>query len=287
LKQYLQAYVHYGQSNWAELLPFAEFHANSTVTAATGISPFFATRGYHPRTGLEPAGPHPSNWKAARDSRAADALIERIAQLKSFLTWNIRWAQSKMEDQANCHRLPAPQFIVCDQVMLDARNMRTCQKSHGLAPRHIGPFTILSDYGDGKSYKLDFTSHKDLSKVYPVFHPWLLHPVDGCPLPGQRQDPQGPVKVDNKGNLYEVEDILDAKVDGCRVDPHTRKKGMLKYLVKWLGYDKPDWVWYPDVTGAAELVARYHKRHPEVAMPDAFKYPERHDEQLAYLWING
>ena len=55
LKQYIRAFVHYDQKDWAELLPLAEFHANSTITAATGISPFFATKGYNPRSGLEPA----------------------------------------------------------------------------------------------------------------------------------------------------------------------------------------------------------------------------------------
>jgi hypothetical protein len=46
-----------------------------------------------------------------------------------------------------------------------------------------------------------------------VFYLWLLHPYDDHPLVGQRQEPQGPVDVDEEGDLYEVEDILDSKVD--------------------------------------------------------------------------
>jgi hypothetical protein len=70
--------------------------------------------------------------------------------------------------------------------MLNARNIRTRQKSHSLAPKHISPFTVIDDYGDSKSYKLDFSNHEDPSKVYLIFHLWLLHLVDGHPLPGQR-----------------------------------------------------------------------------------------------------
>jgi hypothetical protein len=83
----------------------------------------------------------------------------------------------------------------------------------------------------------DFSDHEDLSQVYPVFHPWLLHPYDDHPLVGQRQEPQGPVDVDEEGDLYEVEDILDSKVDRRRKDTQTGKKGVLRYLIKWTGWD--------------------------------------------------
>jgi hypothetical protein len=63
---------------------------NSELTPATSLSPFKATKGYMPRSGLEP----PASTKhvagtALRDIKAADHLIERIAKLKEFLTWNL------------------------------------------------------------------------------------------------------------------------------------------------------------------------------------------------------
>jgi hypothetical protein len=54
LKQYLRAYVNYEQDNWALFLPIAEFEANSSISASTGVSPFMATKGYQPRSGHEP-----------------------------------------------------------------------------------------------------------------------------------------------------------------------------------------------------------------------------------------
>ena len=48
LEQYLRLYCNYQQDNWSELLPLAEFAYNNAPSATTGVSPFFANKGYHP-----------------------------------------------------------------------------------------------------------------------------------------------------------------------------------------------------------------------------------------------
>src|SRR5258707_15230578 len=48
LEQYLWGYMNYQQDNWATLLPMAEFTYNNSMNATTGVSPFFANKGYHP-----------------------------------------------------------------------------------------------------------------------------------------------------------------------------------------------------------------------------------------------
>ena len=48
LEQYLQIYCNYQQDNWHSLLPIAEFCYNSTLSSTTGVTPFFANKGYHP-----------------------------------------------------------------------------------------------------------------------------------------------------------------------------------------------------------------------------------------------
>jgi len=54
LEQYLRVYYNYQQDNWADLLPLAEFTYNNTPSATTGVSPFFANRGYHPNISVYP-----------------------------------------------------------------------------------------------------------------------------------------------------------------------------------------------------------------------------------------
>ena len=54
LQQYLRGYVNYQQDNWVELLTMAEFSYNNTISATTGITPFFALYGQHPRYVIKP-----------------------------------------------------------------------------------------------------------------------------------------------------------------------------------------------------------------------------------------
>ena len=54
LKEYLRAFCNYQQNDWYDWLPFAEFEVNSAVSSSTTIVPFLATKGYIPRSGLEP-----------------------------------------------------------------------------------------------------------------------------------------------------------------------------------------------------------------------------------------
>ena len=48
LEQYLRVYCNYQQDNWSKLLPLVEFAYNNTPNATTGVTPFFANKGYHP-----------------------------------------------------------------------------------------------------------------------------------------------------------------------------------------------------------------------------------------------
>src|SRR5882724_1774553 len=54
LEQYLRVYCNYQQDNWSELLPLAEFAYNNTPNATTGITPFFANKGYHLNLNVHP-----------------------------------------------------------------------------------------------------------------------------------------------------------------------------------------------------------------------------------------
>ena len=54
LNQYLRIYCNYQQDNWYELLALAEFAYNNAPSATTGISPFFANKGYHPNITVHP-----------------------------------------------------------------------------------------------------------------------------------------------------------------------------------------------------------------------------------------
>ena len=54
LEQYLRIFCNYQQDNWHSLLPLAEFAYNNTPSATTGVSLFFANKGYHPNLTIHP-----------------------------------------------------------------------------------------------------------------------------------------------------------------------------------------------------------------------------------------
>jgi hypothetical protein len=273
LKQYLRAYVNYEQDNWALFLPMAEFEANSSISATTGMSPFQATKGYEPRSGLEPAPPRDAPTAPARsDQQAADYLAEKINRLREFLRDNIKWAQAKQAEYANAHRLPAPEFRVGDYVMLDSRNIRTTRPSQTLDFKNRGPYKIIRAI-DNMAYELDLPH--GLHRIHNVFHPWLLHKVE-APLPSQVVDPEGHVEAADPNieddTEYVVEAILQSRTDSEQRDPgDRRRKGLLQYLVKWANYpegpDNPSWEPYLNVVDCADLVYAYHRDNPSKPGP--------------------
>ena len=62
LEQYLHVYCNYQQDNWSELLSLMEFAYNNAPSATTGVSPFFANKGYHPNITVHPECNIASSW---------------------------------------------------------------------------------------------------------------------------------------------------------------------------------------------------------------------------------
>ena len=87
LKQYLRAFISYSQDNWVDFLPIAEFEANSDKNASSGIAPFLLTKGYVPRSGLEPQSPWAGSatQRAKREVIAADDFISKIDKMREYL----------------------------------------------------------------------------------------------------------------------------------------------------------------------------------------------------------
>lgn len=85
VKGYLRNYVNY--------LPDAEFMANNFVNESIGITPFFANKGYHPRTGLEPPRTYEGRGKA--EIEKADKITERVKNMREWLQDQLVWAQEE------------------------------------------------------------------------------------------------------------------------------------------------------------------------------------------------
>ena len=53
MERHLRTFVNYQQDDWSEKLAMAKFAANNNQSASTKLSPFFATKSFHPRMSFD------------------------------------------------------------------------------------------------------------------------------------------------------------------------------------------------------------------------------------------
>jgi hypothetical protein len=253
LEQYLRAYCNYQQDNWTELLSMAEFSYNSNSSSSTGVTPFFANYGYHPKYDLvlKPdlaPPPVPAHL---------EVFTTKLRNLEDHLRTEIAFSQSIHQEQADRQRLPAPDYRPGDYVWLLRRHIHTTRPSSKLDFKRLGRFKILERISS-HAYRLELpaTMH-----CHPVFHVSLLEPAATDPLPGQVQPPSPPVIVDDD-EFYDIQNILDSR----------RHYNELQYLVQWEGYDAPTWepasdLTHPDFPDTIDLIHAFHARYPRKPRP--------------------
>lgn len=268
LKQYLRTYINYAQDNWVDLLPLAEFEANSAVNETTKVSPFMATKGYNPRSGLEPPRPWTAvNPAASQRGQDADKFIEDISRNREWLKKQMQLSQALYAEQANRRRLPAPKIVPGDRVMLDRRFIETKRPSSSLDYKNLGPFEVIRAIND-QAYELDLP--ESMRGIHPVFHSRLLHPVSGEGYPGQAQTPQSPVEIEG-AEEWEALSVADSRINRRKIDPVTGEKWLLEYRVLYKGHDDynqaPDWQPYDDLEHMPYLVADFHHVFPNKPGP--------------------
>lgn len=110
-------------------------------------------------------------------------------------------------------------------------------------------------------------------KIFPVFHPWLLHLHKTTPLEGQIQEPPGPVNVSEPEEEQEwwVSEIVDSRLHKGMKDHVTGKKGLLQYKVHYPGWPEwnanPAWQPYWDFDDCQHLAHEFHQKHPRKPGP--------------------
>ena len=247
LEQYFRIYCDYQQTDWASLLPLAEFSYNNSKHSATTLSPFFANYGFHPTMSLLPTSPD-------SQTPAADSYIQQLQHAQLVLQRELLKARSAMEVSANRRRRPAPLLIPGQLVWLLRRNISTTRPSSKLDVRRLGPFPISGQVGSS-SFRLDLppTMH-----IHPVFHVSLLEPHVPNTFPGRVETIPPPIHVDGLPE-FEVREILDSR--------WRRRK--LQYFVDWVGYDISERSWQPvnNLNNAKSAIDDFHSRFPSRPHP--------------------
>jgi len=252
LEQYLRIFCNYQQDNWSEILPLAEFTYNNSPSATTGVTPFFANKGYHPNITVFPE-------RELASVKAREFVID-LEELHAELRKQMAAAQKRYQGPADRRREPAPDFRVGQQVYVRAENISTTRPSKKLSEKYLGPFKIIAHPGT-HSFTLRLPEH--LRAIHPVFHVSQLEPSLPNTIPNRTQPPPPPVEI-NDDIEYEIAEILDSKID-------NRRKCKLLYFVRWAGYEGTDeensWLPANELDHAQEIVLDFHTRYPNKPGP--------------------
>ncbi|GAA5831545.1 hypothetical protein JCM3770_005006, partial [Rhodotorula araucariae] len=218
---------------WAQLLPLVEFALNTSISSATGLTPFETIHGFVPAS-------MPALVAGARGPDGAFAERARLNALRA--TDAIIASRVSMVHQANKHRRDdAGVFRVGDLVYLSTTSLKFPEYLAGkFLPRYVGPYEIVAADEGISSYTLALPPHL---KIHPTFHASRLRPHDKnddvrFPL---RSFPEPPPVVPASDHAddaeYEVEKVVAVK------GPASRRL----FKVRWLGYSPSADLWRPEV----------------------------------------
>jgi len=247
LEQYLRVYCNYQQDNWSELLPLAEFAYNNAPSATTGVSPFFANKGYHPNLLVYPE--QDIAFSCIRD------FVVDLDKLQSTLKEEIAKAQRQYQPSADSRQQQPLDFQVREPVFVKSHYFQITRPLKKLSEKYLGPYEIIAQ----PSPQL-FTLHlpDTMRAVHPMFHVSMLEPATPNTFQ-QRSKPLPAPVIINEEPEYEISKIVDSKIDRWRACK-------LLYKVIWLGYEdtKNDSEWLPatELEHAKELVNNFHLKYP-------------------------
>jgi hypothetical protein len=106
---------------------------------------------------------------------AVNKLIEATGQATALAQQSIKRANERMTANVNKSRRDI-QFQVGDLVLLSTANLRLplgTKRIKKLAPKFIGPFSILERIAEGRAYRLELPPHM---RLRPPFHVSSLRP---------------------------------------------------------------------------------------------------------------
>jgi len=252
LEQYLWVYCNYQQDNWSELLSLAEFAYNNAPSATTGVSPFFANKGYHPNLSVHLE-------RDIASSHACDFVLN-LDELQDTLKEEITKAQRQYQPSADSRRQQPLDFQVGQSVFVRSQYFQTTCPSKKLSEKYLRPYEIIAQ-PSLQSFTLRLP--ETMRAVHPVFHVSMLEPATPNTFQQCSEPPPAPVIIDREPE-YEISKIVDFKID-------RRRACKLLYKVIWLGYKDTDndseWLPATELEHAKELLNDFHLKYPSKLGP--------------------
>ncbi|KAI2649346.1 Transposon Tf2-9 polyprotein [Labeo rohita] len=221
LGRLLRTLAAHNPDSWCENLRWAEYAYNSLPSSATGLSPFHACLGYQP--------PVFSSQEVEASVPSVQALISRCRRTWRKVRQALCQTRKRTRRAANRHRSRAPRYVCGQRVWLSTRNLPLQPPSRKLAPKFIGPFSIVKVLNP-VAVRLRLPNY--LRRVHPVFHVSCIKPVN---RPPSRPSPPSPPVIVENPSVFKVKKLLAVR---------PRGRGF-QYLVDWEGYGPEERSWIP------------------------------------------
>ena len=268
VEEMMRGFTENRHHGWDKYLVAAEFQYNNSVHTAHGYTPFYLDTGQHSYD------PHASIFakhmdKLYKDHMILEHNINEYSQASEFLTeWEeaLQLAQMKLIEAAESmtrqesSKTKPKQFEEGDQVWLDTSCLKLPNVRGKLAPptkfdkRRFGPYKILRVLSNGRAYELELPSNQHFHPVQPVSR---LEPVLESDIfpDAHKEIPPLPV-IKDSGQEFEVDRILNFRMDGNRK----------KYLVRFKGHSEKADEWLPlsNLRNAMEKIQEYHNENDPI-----------------------
>ena len=239
LEDMLRAYVSYEQNDWDQHLTAAEIAINNSQQTSTKFSPYFLNYGRHPEFPLTRIIKGMSTDQI--HNPVAGEAYHQISQYVQMAKENLEQARQRQGHFTNLKRTETT-FEVGQKVYLATNNLKMDNQAPKLAPKFIGPFTIIEKVGE-VAYKLELPR---TMSIHPVFHvsKLRLYKDQSEKFPSRLPDITRPLPIVRESNEqmeWEVDRIVDHRYRG------KGKSKRLEYLVLWKGYPDYERTWQKEI----------------------------------------
>ena len=198
-------YCNYQQNNWFDLLSLMEFAFNNAPSATTGISPFFANKGYHFNLTVH-------SERNLASARAYDFAVD-LQKLQSELRKQIASAQKRYQEPADVRRTPPPEVRVEDEVFVKAKFFRTTRSSSKLSEKALESYKVIAQ-AKPQFYTLQLL--QQFKAVHFVYHISILKPHRSSSISERTESSPSPVEIEEDFK-FKISEVVDSKLDKrCR-----------------------------------------------------------------------
>ena len=171
----------------------------------TGVSPFFANKGYHPNIVVHPE-------RNLTSAQARELAID-LDQLHQELWEHIADAQQRYQKSADMRWAPALDFKIGSQAFVKAKFFCSTWLSKKLSKKNLRPFEVIMQPG---THSFTLWLPDTMKAVHPVFHVSMLEPTTPNTIENCVQPPPPLVLIEGEPE-FEISKILNSKIDNKAV----------------------------------------------------------------------